>query len=158
MNCKGTCNSSNHREDGLIACKRIVFVSRKYIINDTPMPLKRARVTNKRVYDSQKQVKLMIGLGLRNQHLEEKPYDGVLHFDVDFFFKLPALRSKKNILTDQLYHNYKPDLSNLLKMIEDICVDSNIIRDDCLISSVYCRKLYALEGEPRTEFIITKIK
>ncbi len=130
-----------------------------YVISQPPIPLKRPRVSGSRVYDSQKSQKLIMGISLRNQHdmYQQDPLTGLLHFDINFFFMLPINKSKKTLLTKQMYHNYKPDLSNLIKMVEDVCVDSGIIQDDCLISSLCSQKIYCVEGNPRTEFIITKI-
>lgn len=60
------------------------------------------------------------------------------------------------MLEHQFYHTYKPDLSNLIKMVEDVSVDAGLITDDAIIASVFSVKLYG--DEPRTSFIITNIK
>lgn len=52
------------------------------------------------------------------------------------------------------YHQYKPDLSNLLKWIED-CATGIIYRDDCIIASICAKKLYA--ESPRTEFTVEQL-
>jgi len=130
-----------------------------YVINQPPIPLKRPRVSGSRVYDSQKSQKLIMGISLKGQHEKygEESLTGLLHFDINFFFMLPINRNKKALLLRQKYHNYKPDISNLIKMVEDVCVDSGIIQDDCIISSICSQKIYCPEDNPRTEFIITKI-
>jgi Holliday junction resolvase RusA-like endonuclease len=52
-------------------------------------------------------------------------------------------------------HVSKPDLSNLLKFMEDLAVDIRILKDDCLIAETTCRKVY--DDNPRTEFIFQEI-
>jgi len=147
-----------HREDGIIDCKRIKNVSTVYTLNFKPTPLARTRVSDRRVYDSQKNEKLIMGISLINQHENKEPFDGILHFDVTFYFGVPENKKKKDTLIAQFYHNYKPDLSNLIKMLEDICVDSKIIKDDSIISSMLARKVYITDKAERTEFTITQIK
>jgi Holliday junction resolvase RusA-like endonuclease len=41
-------------------------------------------------------------------------------------------------------------------MVEDVCVDADIIADDSMIASMFSVKLY--DDNPRTTFIITTIK
>ena len=52
------------------------------------------------------------------------------------------------------WHVYKPDVSNLLKFIEDTCTGI-LFHDDCIIASVLACKRYDIE--PRTELIITEL-
>ena len=131
-----------------------------YVINQSPLALRRPRYSYSRIYDSQKNEKLIMGITLKSQHdvYQEGPITGLLHFDFNFFFKLPVNKNKRASLIEQKYHNYKPDISNLIKMVEDICVDAGIIQDDSLISSICSKKLYCVDGEPRTEFVITRLQ
>jgi Holliday junction resolvase RusA-like endonuclease len=135
---------------------RIMEVSPTYVINDSPIALKRAKPNffKRQMYDSQKQAKLIIGIRLRNQHGDRPPYTGILHLNLNFNFELPTKNKKQ--LRNQLYHVARPDLSNLLKMIEDICVDVGIIKDDALISSIFCKKQYS--DTPSTTFNFTILK
>lgn len=134
---------------------RIELVSRKYVLSREPKPLARPRFFEKRVYDSQQSLKLLLGVELGNQHEDLPPFEGILHFDIDFYLPLPMTKSTKFKLEKQKYHIYKPDLSNLIKLIEDVCVDTGIIKDDSQIASIYSRKFY---GDPsRTEFVITQL-
>lgn len=121
----------------------------KYIILGDPVPLARPRLTAKKIYDSQKHQKLIAGINLKNQHEGNSFYEGNLHLDVKFYLKIAA---KKNV--DQLkdtFHVYRPDLSNLIKFIEDIGTGI-IYKDDSLICSVTATKKYS--DNPRTEFEI----
>lgn len=153
---KEHCEGSRHGEL-FIPCHQIKRVSQTYIISDTPKPLARPRFKENKVYDSQKQYKFVHGLELARQHKDQEPYDGVLHFDIDFYFRLPKAKSAKLQRQLQQYHTAVPDLDNLIKMCTDLCVDVGILKDDSIISSIFSRKLYD-EGEPRTEFVITQIK
>lgn len=148
-----------YRQHGnvLVPCSFIQAVSDWYTIPDVPVPLKRPRFFKNKVYDAQKHLKLVKGIELKNQHQNKPPFAGILHFDINFYFALPKKLAQKNKLMLQQYHIYRPDLSNLIKMVEDLCVDCGIIHDDCIISSVFSRKVYD-EGDPRTEFIITQIQ
>lgn len=139
----------------MVPQNRVLLVSKKYVLSREPKPLARPRFFEKRVYDSQQSLKLLLGVELSNQHEDLPPFDGILHFDIDFYLPLPITKSTKTKLERQKYHIYKPDLSNLIKLIEDICVDTGIIKDDCNIASIYSRKFY---GSPsRTEFVITQL-
>ena len=121
----------------------------KYIIIGDPIALARPRFNVQKVYDGQKHKKLIYGINLKNQH-EGKPfYEGNLHLDVKFYLKI-ANKKKKSVLEDT-YHVYRPDLSNLIKFIEDIGTGI-IYKDDSLICSVHAIKKYS--ATPRTEFEI----
>jgi Holliday junction resolvase RusA-like endonuclease len=131
-------------------------VSTIYVLEGTPSPLQRARFFKRGVYDSQKQEKLLLGLKLRNQHNSDKPLSGVLHFNITFHFPYPSHPKTREKLTKQFFHIYKPDLSNLIKMIEDICVDTEIITDDSIIASMFSAKVYS--DKPKTTFQIISLK
>ena len=139
-----------------IPCDRILEVSPSYLIDGHPVALKRPRFFDRRIYDPQKAEKLHRGILLKKQHGDRDPYKGILHFDIHFFFPFPQDKYKRKSLSHQYYHIYKPDLSNLIKLVEDVCVDAEIIKDDSIISSVFSVKLY--DDNPRTTFIITNIK
>lgn len=126
---------------------------KKYIILGDPVALARPRMHQKKVYDSQRTEKLIAGINLRNQHGSDPLFEGPLFLDVSFFLKIPSSHHKKNL--EGLYHHKTPDLSNLLKFIEDIATGV-IYVDDRLISQCTCAKYYS--DTPRTEFIIKEIK
>ena len=121
----------------------------KYIIIGNPIPLARPRFNGRKIYDSQKHKKLVAGINLRHQHDNKPLYEGDLHLDVKFYLKI-ASKKKISILEDT-YHVYKPDISNMLKFIEDVCTGINY-KDDSLICSVFAIKKYS--SIPRTEFEI----
>jgi Holliday junction resolvase RusA-like endonuclease len=124
----------------------------KYIIEGDPVALARPRMSGRAVYDSQKQLKLVAGLALRSQHGDKPFYEGPLHMDVQFYLKISQRR--KDSLENQP-HRSKPDLSNLLKFLEDIGTGI-LYHDDMMISEVVCGKYYS--DIPRTEFTIRELK
>lgn len=139
-----------------ITLGEVIEISPIYTLDGIPQPLKRPRFFERRVYDSQKHSKLLAGLKLKQQHNERDPFNGILHMDVTFYFPYPKDKKKKKELKKQAYHIYRPDLSNLIKMVEDVCVDAEIITDDSIIASISSIKLY--DDKPRTTFSIKCIK
>lgn len=127
-----------------------------YIIYGDPIPLARARHGNRRTWDSQKQLKLCVGIELARQHKGKELYQGPLFFEVTFFMPIPkSFSQKKQLELIGRYHTVKPDASNLLKLVEDIASDI-LYKDDALIAQIHCRKVY--DARPRTEFKITSLK
>jgi Holliday junction resolvase RusA-like endonuclease len=123
-----------------------------YIIEGDPIPLARARHGVGRTWDPQKHQKYIIGLQLQSQHPLKRLFVGPIHLDICFFLPM-AKRSKKEIINT--FHFFKPDLSNLIKFIEDI--GSGILyKDDCLIASMSATKKYS--DNPRTKFTISELK
>jgi len=76
------------------------------------------------------------------QHGLEEMFSVPVHMYVDFYFGLPNDKKRKELLLKQRYHCSTPDLDNLIKMVGDVCVDSGVIKDDCLIASISARKFY----------------
>jgi len=119
-----------------------------YVLVGAPTHLKRPRINPRAIcmYDSQKMDKEIDRIELEAQHtkyhnrsviLSGKP----LRLTCTFFMGVPTSAGKR---TDRegMYHIYKPDLSNLIKYIEDISVGI-LIEDDNLISELYAVKKYS---------------
>lgn len=126
-----------------------------YVIKGNPIPLARARHGNRKTWDSQKQIKLITGLDLEEQHHGLPLLHGPLFLDICFYFSIPesySLRKREKCIGT--YHEFKPDLSNLIKFVEDIAMGI-IYKDDCIISSVTAKKIY--DEEPRTELFIMEL-
>ncbi len=128
----------------------------KYTLAGNPIPLARPRFSRGRVYNSQASIQTKCTLDLMKQHNKQPLLTGALHLEIEFLMKMPDSWShaKKERMIGQP-HIYKPDLSNLIKWIEDCC-SLVIYKDDCLIHSISAIKIY--DWSPRTEFIITEIK
>lgn len=126
-----------------------------YIIPGEPQALKRPRILHERkMFDIQRNEKLIHGIHLQHQHDNRPLFEGPLHMDVTFYLKTPQPRRSKKPDKSGLYHFCTPDLDNLLKFIFEIGT-SVIYKDDCQIASVTSRKIYHLE--PRTEFTLTPL-
>ncbi len=127
-----------------------------YIIQGDPLPLSRARIgyNSRHMFDSQKNAKLICGIQIQNQHGTDPVIFGPVWLDITFFLKMPRLSDKAKLAKRLQYHYYKPDLSNLIKMCEDICTKV-IYNDDCQIAIITARKVY--HERPRTEFYIHEV-
>lgn len=125
-----------------------------YVIPGDPIALMRARHlgTGRRPWDAQKKVKANIGIVLDSQHAGRPLYIGPLALKITFHFSMPKSHKGKSI---GKYHPSPPDLSNLIKFVEDIA-QSILYQNDCVISVIEARKVYSLES--KTEFTIREIK
>ncbi len=125
-----------------------------YVIPGNPVPWKRAGHANGTFYDQQKHAKLGTGIYIHNQH-QGVLYSGPLLLDITFFFPMPISLKKKWDTMRHKHNYYRPDLSNLIKYIEDVCTGL-LYEDDCLITEIRAKKIYDDIG--RTEFTLTEIK
>lgn len=120
-----------------------------YVLYGNPIAWARPAPSGNRMWDTQKQLKFQYGALLRQQHDDEPLLEGPLHLEIKFYFHIPRTTHKKVRQMPGAYHIFKPDLSNLIKLIED--VGSGIIyKDDALIASMRAAKLY--DDTPRIEF------
>lgn len=128
-----------------------------YVIPGNPTPLARARFSFRnntpRVYDSQKDLKLVTGIHIRNQHGDLPPYQGPLILHATFYFPIP-LKYKNKIYAGHPYKSV-PDLSNLVKYVEDLCQDVNLFKNDAQITDIIAKKQY--DNDTRTEFYFQEI-
>lgn len=125
--------------------------SMTYTLHGDPIALARARFGNAKVYDSQKQHKLICGLELRRQHGDFPLFTGPLQLTITFYMGIPQKRKK----LCGCYHACRPDTSNLIKFIEDVASNGILYKDDALIAVIQAQKVYS--DEPRTEFTITAL-
>lgn len=131
--------------------KSCLVRSMTYVLNIEPLHLKRASPHPRklcRMYDSQKQEKLICGLELKRQHGDFPFFEGPLKMAVIFYIRTPE---KKKYL-EGTYHYCKPDNSNLIKFIEDVG-NGILYKDDALIAWTDAIKIYS--SNPRIEFTIT---
>lgn len=124
-----------------------------YVIQGDPIPLARARHGAKKVYDCQRHQKLVHGIDLRNQHDNQPLFLGPLHLIIVFYVKIPQAQAKKNISGKP--HVSKPDLSNLIKYVEDVATGI-LYPDDKQVCKITARKEY--DEHPRTEFKIEVVQ
>lgn len=125
----------------------------KYILSGDPIPLARPRFRkNSGVYDPQLSLKQRSQLELKIQHGARPLLKGPLELIVTFFMKIPI--SKKRKIYPYNYHAIKPDLSNLIKFVEDVATGI-LYEDDSIIVSIQSVKYYAIV--PRTEIILVPL-
>ncbi len=127
-----------------------------YILKGDPSPLLRSKpnYSKRRMYDSQKQQKLVAGISLASQHNNRPHFEGPVSLEVTFYMPIPQTRMHEKEALMGTYHFIKPDITNLLKFIED-AAHTILYKDDCIIAKIIAKKIY---GEPRTEFTITSLK
>jgi Holliday junction resolvase RusA-like endonuclease len=124
-----------------------------YVVQGDPVPLARARSSGNRMYDSQKNIKQFIRISLEGQH-NQQMYKGPVILDIRFYLELPKRKMHPHH-TPLGPHFFKPDLSNLIKMYEDVCTGL-LLQDDAQIATIIAHKYY--DYVPRTEFSIIEIK
>lgn len=129
--------------------------SKSYVIIGDPIPLARPRMSNTHVWDSQKHLKFSWGVQLNLQQGNFPLFEGPLHLDVTFYFDIGKVTQKKRESFKTRHHHYVPDLSNLIKYVED-CAIGIIYKDDCLIAQITSKKLYS--DTARTEFTVIELE
>jgi Holliday junction resolvase RusA-like endonuclease len=126
----------------------------RYIIPGDPIAWKRPAGKMVR-YDSQKNLKMMWGLHIRNQH-QGAYFEGPIHLDVLFAMPIPTgMSATKRQEAQGTWHIKFPDTSNMLKLIEDTA-ESIAYANDCIIAKVSAEKKYDLT--PRIEFTLTELR
>lgn len=133
------------------------FTSRLYTITGSPIALARPRFSKDsgNVWDSQKVLKHALIVDLEDQHAAAPLFTGALHLSVCFYMPLPKqMCYEKKLIRVKEHHVTRPDLSNMLKFIED-CAQGILFANDSAIVSTDALKCYSFE--PRTEFTIIEL-
>ena len=136
-----------------------------FTIVGTPVALKRHRYSAKigRSYDPSSRDKKQIWLQIA-KYKPKQPLKGNIYLKVIFYMPRPKSHFRsgkyKHILKDDYkdmkYHSYKPDVSNLVKLYEDIIAGADrMICDDSQICMLQAEKIYSIN--PRTEVVIQEI-
>ena len=92
---------------------------------------------------------------LLEQHRPETPWQGPVELRVLAFMPIPASKSlkwKTAAAAGAVRHVSKPDVSNIVKQVEDV-MNGLFWRDDAQVVSVVAEKLYSVE--PRYEISVT---
>ena len=121
-----------------------------------PIPLARPRLgKNGRVYDSQYKDKAIWMWDARLQAKNMPLMLGFVHMSVEFIMPIAvSLSAKKRKELQETWHDSKPDLSNLLKFVEDVLIGI-AYHDDSQVCKIECTKKYGLQ--PQTLVILTQI-
>jgi Holliday junction resolvase RusA-like endonuclease len=128
------------------------------VVAGPPQPLLRPRFNSRgafhKAYDPQQQIKEEISFEIKQQY-RLPLLSGPLKLNVTFFMKIPKMSKVKSTAIIGQPHTKKPDLSNLIKFIEDVCTGI-VYTDDALIHSISAKKIY--DPIPRTEFYLERTK
>ena len=132
----------------------------KFTIHGIPKPLKRHRSTRTgRMYDPSAKDKKQISLQIA-QFKPKQPFAMGISLLIRFIMPRPKNHYRtgkyRHLLKDDMcfYHTFKPDLSNLIKLYEDI-LQPDFYVDDSQICKIQSEKVYG--EKPRTEIIIEEI-
>ena len=141
------------------------FMRISFVIPGPPRTLARPRISGKGMYDPMKAAKKAFAL-LATQHAPRNPLASpvclVLRFYMSrpkkHFFRVKGL-SDPNLIkgTAPFWHTATPDLSNLIKFVEDALTGLFWV-DDSVICFCQARKIYAAADECRTEVEIDLAK
>jgi Holliday junction resolvase RusA-like endonuclease len=118
------------------------------VFEGPPVPLARPRVTKNGTYDPQREIKDTYFKNLLLQKGNWKKIEGPIEMVAYFFMPIPASASKKtqeNLLHKK--HTKKPDLSNLIKFVEDV-LEGVVFDNDSQIVTIFATKQYS--DVPRT--------
>jgi Holliday junction resolvase RusA-like endonuclease len=123
----------------------------KYIVEipGKPIPLARARATARGFYDSQYEAKKNFASYVKeNIYLSDNPTDKPIKIEVDFLFKMPKSWSKKKRKEheEDCRHTATPDLSNILKFVED-ALNTHVWQDDKQIWMIEATKYWSTEDK-----------
>jgi Holliday junction resolvase RusA-like endonuclease len=107
------------------------------------------------MWDSQRYIKSKYGDMLDEQHGDLELFEGPIKLEAWFYFKIPkGLKAEAYHQRRGNYHKQRPDLSNLIKFIEDVA-SGILYKDDALIASIVAHKVW--DENPRTEFTLVEI-
>lgn len=139
------------------------------IITIPGKPIPKARNRRKKIgrltidYDPQEkekqsvrnQIAYQLRLKQKETQLEDATVAPPTEFQVHMTFYMPIVKSttkaQRSLLSAGLYHNKKPDLTNLAKFYED-CANGLLYHDDSQIVVLTCKKIYS--ENPRTVITI----
>lgn len=137
------------------------MLKRQFIVQGTPVAKARARqgrggrfYTPKRTVDYEKLVKY----SYLKKYMQAKKFEGAVELQVDFYFKIPknvSAKRRKLKLDKKIMRIKRPDLTNLLKSIED-GLNEVAYADDSQITRIISSKYYG--SAPRAVVTLTEIK
>lgn len=114
-------------------------------IEGIPVPQHRPRFTRLgHAYDDQKVVKGQYRWQIQSQY-KDQPLTGPLCLEFLFCMPIPKSTSKaiKNDMSNnRFFHMKKPDLDNLIKLIEDT-MTGVVYMDDSQIAEIHAKKIYS---------------
>jgi Holliday junction resolvase RusA-like endonuclease len=127
-----------------------------YMIPEDPVSW--ARAVPSRVHgmwDSQKKLKMHLGLFIQRAHQGRPLYQGPLLLDIKFCFPFNQQMKKDPARWEDSWYYYRPDADNCCKLILDTC-NTVLYDDDKTTVTVLISKVYS--QNPRTEFRVVELK
>jgi len=122
------------------------------ILEETPIPQARPRVTRFATYDPNHDKKNWIKLQIREQF--NKRLECPISLEMKFFMPIPKSITKKlrlSIENGEVLHVKKPDIDNLIILMLN-CMTDIVYRDDNQVYEIFSTKSY--DNNPRTEIIV----
>jgi len=138
----------------------------KFILIGKPVSLQRPRVTKTHTYNPQSKEKEATYWELKRQWDDywrtrdnslttRRPYEQPLQLIATFYMPMPKSWSERKRKEHVGHpHASRPDIDNIFKFYAD-CATGVIYKDDSMITSISCRKLWDLN--PRTELTIVEL-
>lgn len=75
--------------------------------------------------------------------------DFPVHIDFTFYLKIPKSKAQKTFALSP--HAVKPDLSKLIRAVEDALVSAQVLKDDALVCAITAKKVYGVESGVKIE-------
>lgn len=127
-----------------------------YIIPENPSAWARAVPTRTHgMWDSQKKLKMWLGLYIIRTHGDRAQYKGPLLLDIQFNMPMNQRMLKDPDKWEGVRFEGRPDFDNLTKLICDTCNDI-LYEDDKLITDAIINKVYSTQ--PRTQFRLIELR
>lgn len=126
-------------------------------IEGIPLALKRPKICRRKMYNPQCKEMNCFGWLVQEQ-LDPKflPIAYPVRLEIVFEMPIPkSLSKKKQNLLEGMSHCVKPDISNLIKFVED-SLNGIVWVDDKCISQIIASKCYSFD--PKTVINVRKIK
>jgi len=118
-----------------------------------PVPWTASRITKRGAFDPKLKEKQSIRWRIKTQY-NGNILDQKVSLAFTFYMPVPKSFAKKTLdLLKQgkiIYHDKKPDLTNLQKLYED-CLKGIVIKDDNQVVEVFSRKIFSLECKTKIE-------
>lgn len=126
------------------------------VINEIPLPLKRPKICGKYFYDPQVKDKENFGFLVKSQLTKKSTiFTKPIEVQLEFHMPIPqSLSKKKQKELIGTFHVKKPDLSNLIKFVED-SLNGILWSDDRIICHLTSIKVYS--NVPKTVIFVKEV-
>ena len=130
-------------------------MQKSFKIMGIPLPLARPRFAKGIVYDSQVKDKEERAWDLKMQMGRMPMFEKPMRMSLEFGMRIPKCSQKKLMELVSSPHSKRPDLSNLIKFVEDVALGV-LYKDDSIVAEIIARKFYTLT--PYTLLVLTEIE